>query len=157
MGRSFYLYPRKTGVIYAEIMNPQTGERIASRSTGTSNRDEAVLTVGQWLRDGIPTRHRKTLQTVGAVGGLKNILRAIEKTPDLDAEGALQITETLRRMGLVTFNVVKAGKGSRDFIEYLKEFWDWDRSPYIREKVGRGYKLGKRHARESWNRIKRNW
>ncbi|WP_010255603.1 hypothetical protein [Treponema primitia] len=56
MGRSFYLYPRKDGVLYAEIMDPQTGMRIVSRSTRTKNRDEAVLTVGQWLRDGIPTR-----------------------------------------------------------------------------------------------------
>ncbi|GHV61172.1 hypothetical protein AGMMS49587_04620 [Spirochaetia bacterium] len=53
--------------------------------------------------------------------------------------------------------MIKAVKGNRDFGEFLKEFWDWDRSPYIREKVGRGYKMGKRHAQESGNRIARNW
>jgi hypothetical protein len=147
MGRSFYLYPRN-GVIYAELLNPQTGERIASRSTGTSNRDEAVLTVGQWLRDGIPTRRRKARRTAEAIGGIKAILQSIEKTPDLDPEAALQISEALKRMGLISFPAVKAGKGNRDFIEYLKEFWDWKKSPYIREKLSRGYKIGKRHALE---------
>ncbi|GHT68663.1 hypothetical protein FACS1894110_16750 [Spirochaetia bacterium] len=103
-------------------MNPQTGERVASRSTRTANRDEAGLTVAQWLRDGIPTRRRKVRRTVEAIGGIKNILQSIEKTPDLDGEAALQITEVLRRRGLISFPVVKAGPGNVDWSGFHRSF-----------------------------------
>jgi hypothetical protein len=45
MGRSFYLYPRTGGTLYAEILNPETGARLMTKSTGTKNRDEAVSRV----------------------------------------------------------------------------------------------------------------
>ena len=45
MRRFFYLYPRKNGILYAEILDKQTGARVATLSTRTKNRDEAVLTV----------------------------------------------------------------------------------------------------------------
>ena len=59
MGREFYLYPNKQGTFHAEILNPETGERICFRSTRTKIRDEAVLTVAGWLRDGIPDRKKR--------------------------------------------------------------------------------------------------
>jgi integrase len=157
MGRSFYLYPRKTGVIYAEILDPQTGERVASRSTGTKNRDEAVLKVGQWLREGIPTRNRKTRRTAEAVGGLKGILRAIGKTGNLDADTALEIVRALRDRNLVDFPVVKAGKGGTDFIRFLETFWTYSRSPYVREKLAHKQSIGKRHCYDSMCRVRLYW
>jgi hypothetical protein len=53
MGRSFYLITHKNGMIYAEILDPETGVHITTRSTGTKSREEAAFIVGQWLREGM--------------------------------------------------------------------------------------------------------
>ncbi|GHV75530.1 hypothetical protein AGMMS49942_03510 [Spirochaetia bacterium] len=156
--RRFYLYPRKTtGVIYAEILDPETGERIASRSTGTSNRDEAVLKVGQWLREGIPTRRQKARRTVATIGGIKSILESIEKTPDLDTEAALQIAKALKDRNLLDFPIVKAGKGGTDFLRFLEIFWTYSSSPYVREKLAHKQNIGKRHCYDSMHRVWLYW
>jgi hypothetical protein len=46
-GRSFYLITHKSGMIYAEILDPATGAHITTRSTGTKSREEAAFVVGQ--------------------------------------------------------------------------------------------------------------
>ena len=51
--RSFYIH-RRNGVYYAELINPATGSKLTAKSTGKTDRDEALITVAQWLRDGIP-------------------------------------------------------------------------------------------------------
>jgi integrase len=157
MGRSFYLRTYKSGMIYAEILDPATGAHITTRSTGTRSREEVAFVVGQWLRDGISSSRKKKPHTVEVVTGLKNILLAIEKTADLDAEGAMQIAAALRKRQLIDFPTVKAGKGSIDFIKFLIEFWDYEKSPYIGEKLVRGYRMGRHHCHEMGNRIKANW
>ncbi|GHV84105.1 hypothetical protein AGMMS50212_14450 [Spirochaetia bacterium] len=137
MGRSFYLIAHKSGMIYAEILDPETGAHITTRSTGTKSREEAAFVVGQWLRDGISSPRKKQPRTVEVVTGLKSILLAIEKTTDLDAEGAMQIAAALQKRQLIDFPTVKAGKGSIDFIKFLTDFWDYEKSPYIGEKLVR--------------------
>jgi integrase len=144
-------------MIYAEILDPETGAHITTRSTGTKSREEAAFVVGQWLKDGISSPRKKQLRSVEVVTGLKSILLAIEKTADLDAEGALQIASALRKRQLIDFPTVKAGKGSIDLIKFLTEFWDYEKSPYIGEKLVRGYRLGRHHCHEMGNRIKANW
>ncbi|GHT77033.1 hypothetical protein FACS1894130_00110 [Spirochaetia bacterium] len=92
-----------------------------------------------------------------AVAGLANILRAIDKTIDLDSEGALQIAEALRWRQLIAFPTVKPGKGNIDFVTFLTGFWDYEKSPYVRDKLSHGYSLGRRHCYEMGNRVKTDW
>jgi len=40
---------------------------------------------------------------------------------------------------------------------FLKEFWDYETSPYIREKQAHGQSIGKRHCYESMSRFNRYW
>jgi hypothetical protein len=57
--RSFYLYKRKNGTIYAEILDPKTGARVCYRSTGTKDKVDAAAKVGRWLESGIPGRNKQ--------------------------------------------------------------------------------------------------
>ena len=86
--RSFYLYQHTNGILYAEIMDQRTGARIASRSTGTRSRDEAVAKVTLWLRDGLPMRNGKR-RAVEAVSGFAGIVKAIA-VADLNADEAVR-------------------------------------------------------------------
>jgi integrase len=157
MGRSFYLFRRKSGIFYAEIVDPETGAHITTRSAGTRKRDEAVLTVGEWLRTGVPDRRRKKPRPVEVIAGLGNILKAIEKTHDLDGEGAMEIVRVLRKRELIDIPVIKAGPGNQDFISYLLMFWDYDNSPYVKDMLIHNHRIGRTHCHEARNRVKDKW
>lgn len=49
----FYLFTSKSGKYYAQIMDPQTGTVVVTRSTRTKNRDEAAIIAGEWLIRGL--------------------------------------------------------------------------------------------------------
>ena len=106
MGRSYYLYPNKKGIYLAEILNPQTGERICTRNTGAKSRDDALLLAADWVKNGIPDRKRgrvsiykkpKTLSTEATTGladvlpKVRNLLLSLlDKSPHKDIEPAKQ-------------------------------------------------------------------
>jgi integrase len=153
--RRFYLYRHKNGMIYAEIMNEQTGARLASRSTGTKDRDEALLQVAGWLRDGIPSREKgRKPRTAAALRTEAEIMAGIEA---LDGEAARRIAAALRERGLIDFSVVKPGPGNVDFLKFITDFWDFDTSPYVREKLAHKQQIGRKHCYNMKNCVRLYW
>ncbi|MDR1319444.1 MAG: tyrosine-type recombinase/integrase [Treponema sp.] len=154
--RRYYLHTRYNGIFYAELVNPITGGKLAARSTGTRNRDEALLAVAKWLETGIPTGRARKPRTLETAAGIENVLKAVRKT-DLNPDDALRIVTALKDRGLIDIAAVKSGKGAVSFTEFLEEFWDYTASPYVREKLAHGHSLGKRHCYESMSRFSRYW
>ena len=154
--RRYYLHTRHNGVFYAELIDPQTGVKLTARSTGTKNRDEALLKIAEWLKSGIPTGRVRKPRTIEAAVRIENILRGIRKA-DLNSDDALRIVQALKERGLIEISAVKTGKGSVLFTEFLENFWDYEASPYIREKLAHGHSIGKRHCYECMSRFNRYW
>jgi integrase len=150
--RRYYLHTRHNGVFYAGLVDPQTGRKLTARSTGTKSRDEALLKIAEWLKTGILTGRVRKPRTLEAAAGIENILRSIRKT-DLDSDDALRIVQALKDRGLIDIAAVKSGKGAVSFTEFLEEFWDYESSPYIREKRAHGHSIGKRHCYERMSRF----
>ena len=50
--KPFYLSLR-SGVWYAKIVDPKTGNQLSAVSTGQTDQDAAILTVSRWLIEGI--------------------------------------------------------------------------------------------------------
>jgi hypothetical protein len=63
---------------------------LSPKSTKTRNRDEAVETVTEWLKSGIPTGPKTKLKPVELGAGLPAILKVIRQA-DLDTEDAMTI------------------------------------------------------------------
>ena len=154
--RRYYLHTRNDGIFYAELLDPSTGQKLSARSTGTKNRDEALLKIAEWLKSGIPTGRIRKPRTLEAAAGIENILRAIRKT-DLNSDDAIRIVQALKDRELIDIAAIKSGKGSVSFTDFLEEFWDYEASPYIREKLAHGHSIGKRHCYESMSRLNRYW
>ena len=154
--RRYYLHTRHNGIFYAELIDPQTGAKLAARSTGTKNRDEALLKIAEWLKSGIPTGRARKPRPLEAAAGIETVLRAIRKA-DLNSDDALRIVQSLKGRDLIDIAAVKSGKGAVSFTEFLEEFWNYDTSPYIREKRAHGQSIGKRHCYESMSRFSRYW
>ena len=111
MGRP-YLYQNKKGIYLAEILDPVTGVRVCTRSTGTTSRDDALIIATEWAKNGIPKRKRGRAQkyqkpstlSVEATAGLAEILRYC-KAGDIDEAGAIEIAHALKSRGLLSIGV----------------------------------------------------
>jgi integrase len=152
--RRYYLF-RRNGVYYAEIVT-HTGIKLSPKSTKTRNRDEAVETVTEWLKSGIPTGSKAKLKPVELAADLPAILKAIRQA-DLDTEDAMSIVSALRERELVDFGAVKTGPGREKFIPFLSRFWDLDRSPYLKDKIAHGHRITQKYCREAAQKIERHW
>jgi len=154
--RRFYLHTRHDGIIYTELVDPQTGTKLNARSTGTKDRDEALLKIAEWLKSGIPTGREKTPRRLEAAASIETVLKVIRRT-ELNSDDALRIVQLLKDRNLIDIAAIKPGKGTVLFLEFLEEFWDYDSSPYIREKLAHGHSIGKRHCYESMSRLNKYW
>jgi integrase len=150
--RRYYLHTRH-GIYYAELVTPE-GRKLTARSTGEKTEDEALLVVAGWLKNGVPTGRERKPRPVDAVMGLDGILKAIRKT-DLDGEEAMLIVDSLKGRGLIDIAAVRAtGRGAVPFARFLEDFWDYDKSEYIQDRLAHGYRFSRRYARECQNRLK---
>jgi len=119
--RRYYLHARHNGVIYAELVDPQTGTKLNARSTGTKNRDEALLKIAEWLKSGIPTGRVRKPRTLEAAAGIENILKVMRGTY-LNSDDALRVVQALRDRGLVDIPAVKSGRGRFHLRNFLRSF-----------------------------------
>jgi hypothetical protein len=60
MRRKYYLHKRN-GIYYAELTNLLNGQKLTAISTREINRDDALLIVSDWLKNGIPRHDVKRL------------------------------------------------------------------------------------------------
>ncbi|GHV79098.1 hypothetical protein AGMMS49944_08890 [Spirochaetia bacterium] len=159
MRQKFYIFKRKGDPVFYVRFTNEAGETLTERSTGCKGRDAAIFTVSNWLRDGLPPNRRRgnSPRLIETEASLQTILKAIAKADTLDADAALEIVKALRERGLITTPAVKPGPGNVDFITYLKNFWTYEKSPYVREKLAHGQKLGRRHCQEMVNRACIYW
>ena len=152
--RRFYFY-RRNGVYYAKLNTP-SGVSLSGRSTKTRNRNEALLIVAEWLKNGVPTGRERKPKPVALAVDLPGILKAIRQA-DLDTEDAMTIVSILRERELVDFGVTKTGPGREKFISFLSRFWDLDRSPYLKDKIAHGHRITQKYCREAAQKIARHW
>lgn len=156
MRRKYYLHQRK-GVFYAELVCPETGRKLSARSTGATTRDEALLRVSEWLRDGIPAGRQRKPRPVGLAFSLAAILEAVKKAP-LDPAGAEAVVQALKARGLVAGNFSRPDSPAQvPFLDFLRDAWDPEKSGFIKEKAAYGHPLTKRHVIESSGLISRYW
>ena len=118
-----------------------------------------------WIHKGIPKQKRgrtpvykkPVTQLLDAAIGLHSILKAIEMTDDLDQVGAMEIAFALKARGLLTLGTSPAEQGNEDFIKFLREFWDYDKSLYLKDRRAHGKSITIRTCADNQATIKRDW
>jgi integrase len=153
--RQFTVFSRQ-GIFYAQLVDPNTGDRLVPRSTGTKNKKDAMLVVAEWLKSGIPTGRKRKTRPLEIATSLEGILKSIKKI-DINGDDAMRIVYALKERGLIDIQAVKSGKGSMPFAKLLETFWDYEKSPYVREKLAHKQTIGKRHCYEMGNRVRKYW
>ena len=135
---------------YVAFKNENTGNYLPAISTKKTKYEDAQRQSWVWFREGIPNKN-------GVLDIKKHSLRDSIRCASLTAEDAEFIIDELKQRGLVLSCVFAGAADSVDFIDFLSEFWDWDRSPYIREKLRAEHSIHQRHVKQMASEIKKYW
>jgi integrase len=155
--RQFYLFPRK-GIFSVQFVDPSTKKCLTAKSTGKTSRDEALMVVYDWMRNGIPPRQSKKAAT-GA------------SRPVSEAFSAAEIIDRLKMTVLTPQDIAKIEKilktkedtnnannsGSETLVNYLRRFWNYEKSPYVGEKLSHKLSITRRYVDTSLKRVNLYW
>jgi integrase len=130
--------------------NEQTGKYLPAINTKKDTEKEAIQTAFDWLRDGIPQRGE-------AIPLKKYTLRDMAKEAGITKADAGFICKELQCRGLLKSYILEESVQAIDFVTYLTDFWDWEKSPYIKEKLRRNHGIHRRYAIEMTGTISRYW
>ena len=145
----FSIFKRADRSCYSVSFKDTNGKYLRPVSTGKRTEDEAIQAALQMLRDGIPKKQNTvTVQDLSFQNMARNVKTGTQ---------AETILDELRRLGWVKGMVIKGTQAAQDFIEFMKTFWDWDTSPYIKEKLRKNHGLHKRHCKQQRQAIILHW
>jgi integrase len=154
MSRDYYIHKRQNGIYYVEFIDKASGKKLSARSTGETDPVKAQVKAELWKTSGIPTGRLKKPRPVEEAAGIEAVIRVISKS-ELNADDALRIVSKLKSMGLIDIAAVKnTGRGAEPFVPFLENFWYFDKSEYIQDKLAHGYRFTRRHAHECLKRVK---
>ena len=151
--RRFSLY-RRGKIWYAQLFNPKTRRYTGGRSTGESSRNEASLVVAGCLFGGVPEPWSNTRRAAQETLDVDTILTGI-RSATLNDKDAEKIVSALKDRELIETAVVKGSQGAEGLVAFLERFWGFDSSPYVREKLAHGHRMGRRHCYDMsmWTRM----
>ena len=138
----------KSSKIYVSYKNPLTGRYGTKHSTGTSDPVEAEKIAYKWLITGEFDKKDDCTQ--------RSLLDAI-KLATLTMNDAKEIIEILKSKNLVSSAVLKSDRASISFGEFLENFWDYDNSPYVKEKLRKKHGIHKRYVARCSGAVKNYW
>lgn len=134
----FVLFKRKDNPVYfAKFYDENTHQYYATRKTNETDERKASIVAMRMLAD-VESQKSKSLK--------KSQLQRIVKTSDLSQDELLCIAEELKRQGLLASFTLKNSAGDIDADQYFREFWDWNKSPYVREKLAHGQSIHFTHV-----------
>lgn len=133
MPKPYSIFKAPTGVYYAQIRLPD-GTRSNKKSTGSYVRAEAEKIVMGWVVNGsLPQRTNGKKQdevtSVEKVTFFNNL-----KTFDFSSSDVDEIISILKKRKMIVSVVIPKTPESRLLEDFFEEFWDMEKSPYIREK-----------------------
>ena len=119
--------------------NEVTGEYLPAISTKKKTEAEAIKTAFVWLRDGVPSKESRT--------EIKRYsLRDMAKGADLAKADVVFICKELKRRGFLKSYVLTESQQAIDFGGYLRGFWDYEQSAYIKEKLRKLHGIHRRYV-----------
>ena len=145
----FCIFKRADRPCFLVKFKDDAGKYLPPVSTKKNTRDEAMQVAFKWLKDGIPQKN-----SVVRVNDLsvKDMARKLKQGDDVDT----LLTE-LNRLGWVKSFVRKDTPQAEDFISFMTNFWNWETSPYIKEKLRKSHGIHKMHCLKQGQSVSKYW
>jgi hypothetical protein len=58
----------------------------------------------------------------------------------------LAIVKALKERGLIDIGAVPTGKGGVKFMDFLTDFWDYEKSVYVKDRLSHGHSIGRNYC-----------
>ncbi|MDR0472787.1 MAG: site-specific integrase [Treponema sp.] len=143
----FSVFRRKGRKFFYVQYKSKSGGYLPAVSTKQTSEDAAIETAFKWYREGLPAKKER-----GNIGiSLKDALRGARTSAEAEF-----ICKELKRQGLLKTYVISDTKQAVDFPAYLQNFWDFDNSPYVKERrrknhgIHKNYTIGQRLSAEKY-------
>ncbi len=151
MQKLFLIYKAQKGrCCRVQFLNTETGRYMGKISTGTKDLKEAERIALQWLRNGIPERGK-----VQSLEKIDYILTTI-KDSELSMSDAQKILLLLQQKGFINKSVILKNHKTPLIDEYLLNFWDFEKSPYVKELLSTGKAIGKTYCKQRLLNVKKH-
>ncbi len=145
----FSVFKRADRPNYLVSFKDDNGTYLPPVSTKKRTEKEAIDIAFKWLRDGIP--QKKSALRVHDVS-LKNVARSIQSESEAET-----ILDELRRLGWIKGFTMQGTQAALDCIGFMSDFWDWEKSVYIQEKLRKNHGIHKRHCKLQKQAIILHW
>jgi integrase len=145
MSKTFYLSQRNE-IWYVRFFNPLSNSLTTAKSTGTKDKTKAEQIAMTWFVTGnIPKdirscKNTKQLQKSNIIQGLKSC--------EYDKNYVKEVIEIFKQRGFIESVIFKNDPNSITFIKYLYDFWDYDNSSYVKEKLISKHQIHRSHCED---------
>ena len=147
--RPFSLFKRKDRSCYSVAFKDKDGKYLPPVSTGKKTEAEAEQ-VAYLMLSGAKPEHKSAVTTRELV--IKDIARQFQTLED-----AGLLLDEFKRLGLVNGYTAISAEPGEDFLSFMANFWDWDTSPYVKEKLRKKHGLHRRHCKLQGQAIALHW
>ena len=137
MTRPYSLFKKSNGYYYVQFLLAD-GSRSQNKSTGTKDRKEAESIAMRWAVLGdIPERinskaEKAKSQSVDRISFFNSM-----STYDFSPDEIDKMISIMQKRGFILSAVKPNSKQSIPIEEFLDEFWNYEKSPYVQELVGK--------------------
>jgi integrase len=147
----FSVFKRSGRRFYSvKFKNKESGEYLPAVSTGQETEVMAIATAFQWLKDGIPRKGE-------TIPFRKYSLRDMAREADLTAADGEYICGELQRRGLLKSYVLADSEQAVTLEGYLSTFWDFENSPYVREKLRKNHGIHRYYCKAQSGAVNGYW
>lgn len=146
MAKKFYLIKRNK-IYYVRFVNPLTKTLSTAKSTRTSNKDEAEMISMTWLVKKMFPDVKQKKQVSMEERNIEQYFREAEYEKDF----VERVVSILKNKGYIENGIVKGNDNDIKFSDYLYSFWDYNTSPYIKEKLISKRSIHLSHCKECQN------
>lgn len=147
----FSLSKRSSSRFYYVRFKDNEGNYLSAISTKESDYNRAVKVAWQWYASGeiSSKKHSKKLNE-------KSFLQILRKS-FITEEEAPEILELLKKRGILKSYVQAGAKNDILLKKFLLNFWDWEKSEYIREKLRSEKSIGKTYCLTCFHYVRDYW
>ena len=157
MTRPYALFKKSNGYYYVQFLLAD-GSRSQNKSTGTKDRKEAESIAMRWAVLGdIPERinskaEKAKSQSVDRISFFNSM-----STYDFSPEEIDKMISIMQKRGFILSAVKPNSKQSIPIEEFLDEFWNYEKSPYVQELALEGKILSRSHVKNERSRVENYW
>ena len=157
MFKPYSIFKRHTGIYYVQF-RMSDGSRSTSKSTGCRTRIEAERKAMEWVVNGqIPSRinGKELSNSFSSVDKIKfmNDLR----TSHFTDEEIRSIIKVLKERKFISSAVICKSPEDKPIEDFLLNFWDFEKSPYVKEKKLKNQTIHQSYCATMKSRVKLYW